>query len=159
MCRTPKPDARGDLRTAAPASRAVGAKHERAWGYRLAPYHPPVLRLCLVFLIVLLPLRGLAGDLLCIQMASGGAAAGVAAAMPPDCPMHAVANAVDTETEADSNLPSVQSCDTCELCMPLAEVARWRADSAACANHAKPVLPSVAFSSASAAPRLEPPIN
>jgi hypothetical protein len=118
-----------------------------------------VSRLFVIFMIVLLPLRGWAGDLMSLQMAMSGAAPGAASAMPADCPMHSQADASSNGAD-DAPMPAgMQNCSSCELCIPMAELAEARLDLLTFAAHAKPLMGRVDFISAAAAPTLKPPIS
>ena len=115
-------------------------------------------RLILIVMIVLLPLRSWAGDLMGVQMAmsaSGGAP--VVSAMPADCPMLTTADA-----EADANkMPAgmLGCCTSCELCIPFAELISTKFDVVTFAAHAKPLTGLVDFKSAAPAPAFKPPIS
>ncbi len=110
-------------------------------------------------MIVLLPLRGWAGELMGLQMAMSGTVAGAASAMPADCPMHAEAAAASNGADDAPLPPGMQNCSSCELCIPLAETAEARLDLFTFAAHAKPLMGRVDFISAPAAPTLKPPIS
>ena len=112
-----------------------------------------------LLLVILLPLRGWAGDLVAIDTAVGKAATPhVAASMPSDCPMHAQA-ATLAEGDADAAAGGMPGCGSCELCVPVAEVAAPRTDVAPLARHVKRSHAAASFVSASAATRLRPPIS
>lgn len=116
-------------------------------------------RLFLLLLIVVLPLRGWAGDLMSVQMAMNGLALQAAEiAMPADCPMQSMQAAASTDdtTQAPAGVPD---CTTCDLCLPIAELASARFDLAPFAARAAPPLRGVAFFSASPAHALKPPIS
>ncbi|MBC7991869.1 MAG: hypothetical protein H7Z15_01320 [Rhizobacter sp.] len=110
-------------------------------------YHAAVRRLFLLLLIVLLPLRAWAGDFMSVQMATSGSGVPAVHAMPPDCPMHSSA---DTAAE---------SCESCELCIPFAEISAAVIDIVEPAAHSKPLMWGVDFISAPPAPALKPPIS
>jgi hypothetical protein len=107
-------------------------------------------------MIVLLPLRGWAGDLMSVQMATSGLAAGVAGAVPPHCPMHAQTGAAQATTPVAAATGNVTCCD---LCVPMAELSSGRLEALSFAAHAKPLTGGVEFRSASPARAVEPPIS
>jgi hypothetical protein len=113
-------------------------------------------RLFLLLMIVLLPLRGWAGDLMGVQMAIGGLASHSVGAMPADCPMRSMhASGHDT-----SPAPAgTEGCTSCDLCLPMAQCASLRFDLVAFAALAAPPMGGVAFFSASAALAFKPPIS
>ncbi|HWH84515.1 MAG TPA: hypothetical protein VNU71_19980 [Burkholderiaceae bacterium] len=118
-------------------------------------YHRRVSRLVIMFMIVLLPLRGWAGDLMSVQMATGGLASHAASGMPADCPMHATADAAQS-----SPAPAgMDGCTSCDLCVPMAELSSTRFDVVAFATQAAPLTGGIAFVSAAPAPALKPPIS
>lgn len=98
-------------------------------------------------LIVLLPLRAWAGDLMSVQMAASNSTVSASQAMPPGCPMHATADA------------ATESCGSCELCIPVAETSTAALDIVELAAHAKPLMGGVDFISVASAPALKPPIS
>lgn len=120
----------------------------------------PMRRLLILIMIVLLPLRGWAGDLMGVQMATSGVASNVADAMPPGCPMHAQTGQAHSgpDTDAAPSHGSVENCASCGLCIPLAEFAGARLDLVAFANRVQPVLDDAEFVSAALAPSVKPPI-
>jgi membrane protease subunit (stomatin/prohibitin family) len=123
-------------------------------------YHRPMRRLLILVMIALLPLRGWAGDLMGIQMATSGSGSMVTQAMPPGCPMHAQAS--QAHPEPDKGGPQTQgdmkNCASCGLCIPLAELAFTRPDIVSLAKHVQPLIGDVDFVSASLAPTVTPPI-
>lgn len=118
-------------------------------------------RLLILIMIVLLPLRGWAGDLMSVQMAmSSAVSASMDAAMPPGCPMHSQASQAHpgSDTDGSQSQGDMKNCASCGLCVPLAELAHARFDSVAFAGHAQPVIGDAEFVSASLAPTVKPPI-
>lgn len=118
-------------------------------------------RLLVLFMIVLLPLRSLAGDLMSVQMMmSSSVSASMDAAMPPGCPMHSEASQDDSGLDADGSQShgDMKNCASCGLCVPLAEMAHVRFDNVAFAVHAQPVNGAAQFVSTSPAPTVKPPI-
>lgn len=121
----------------------------------------PMRRLLVLIMIVLLPLRGWAGDLMSVQMATRSAvSASVEAAMPPGCPMHSQASQAHPgqDGEGSPSQGDMKNCASCGLCVPLAELAHARFDTVAFAGHAQPLVGDAAFVSASLAPTVKPPI-
>lgn len=116
--------------------------------------------LLIAFMIVLLPLRGWAGNAMTIEMATQqvSKAQASAAAMPADCPLQAQALAGNA---AEKTPASVQchSCDTCQLCLALAASTHtaWPADSMDPPD--APLLVSNAYRSAHTAAGYKPPIS
>jgi hypothetical protein len=104
-------------------------------------------------LVLLLPLRGWAGEFMSVQMIADGAGAHVSA-MPPDCPMHAGEFAPLATT-----LPADECCASCELCIPMAELASVRLDAVAYARHEMPRAFGAWFVSAWSTQALKPPIS
>lgn len=119
-----------------------------------------VSRLLIIFMIVLLPLRSWAGDLMSVQMATSGmTGALVSNEMPADCPMLAAASSSQS-TDDSTQLPAgMGCCASCELCTPLAELADISVSIVTFAAHAKPLLAGVEFISAPVAPSFKPPIS
>jgi hypothetical protein len=113
--------------------------------------------LFIVLMLVLLPLRGWAGNVMAVDMVATSLvqakAASMAGLMPmsADCVMH-------SQPPLDDASSHCSSCDTCELCMTAASLAPavWSADRLA----RQPSLLAVnaIFSSAIGAANLKPPI-
>ena len=109
-------------------------------------------------LVVLLPLRGWAGNIMAVDMAATAAMqvnmANVSnqTAMPVDCAMY-------SQPSADDAATSCGSCDTCELCLAVANLthATWAASPFM--RHTSPLASSASFSSANTASSLKPPIS
>ena len=125
--------------------------------------------LLVALMIVLLPLRGWAGNAMAVDMAAqqvlmaqastASTAAMVAeAAMPADCPMHlqAVADKVDQTSGASTHC---HSCDTCQLCLALASWAHMAWPAGAMSRPGAPLLAGTSFRSADTAASLKPPIS
>lgn len=106
-------------------------------------------------MIVLLPLRGWAGDHMSVQMTVGGLASQAVGAMPADCPMKSMHANVHNTSPATAD---TEGCASCDLCLPMAEVARLRFDVVTLAVHAAPPMGGAAFFSASPALAFKPPI-
>ena len=111
-----------------------------------------------MLMIVVLPLRGWAGDLMSVQMATSGLAPQVALAMPADCPMQSMHAAASTD-DASQPPAGALECVTCDLCLPIAELASPCFDVAPFSAHAAPPMRGVAFSSVSTALAFKPPIS
>ena len=131
-------------------------------------YHYLMARLVRILLIslmvVLLPLRGWAGDIMAVDMVAGTiakrasnsvvrtalAAVPRQASMPPDCMMSASASP-DAATHCSN-------CDTCELCLAVIDptISTWSASP--WLPHASPLVTNASFTSASSASNLKPPI-
>ena len=109
-------------------------------------------------LVVLLPLRGWAGDVMAVDMAANAvmqvkmANASNQTAMPVDCAMH-------SQSSADDAATFCANCDTCELCLAVANLtlATWAASPFM--RHTSPLALSASFTSASSASSLKPPIS
>jgi hypothetical protein len=116
--------------------------------------------LLISLMLVLLPLRGWAGNTMAVDTATQKAATSVMQAqmmdtssqtvMPADCDMHA-------QPPSDAAL-KCGSCDTCELCLAVANLTllSWPADHLA--PHTSPLAIAESFSSVARALNLKPPI-
>ena len=116
-------------------------------------------------LVVLLPLRGWAGDIMAVDMVTGAAsklvmnsdtrgdvaAAPSLASMPPDCMMSA-------QTTPDS-ATHCSNCDTCELCLAVVNPAAVFWSSGQWLRHSSPLATNASFTSAGSASNLKPPIS
>ncbi len=119
-------------------------------------------RLFVLLMILLLPLRGWAGDAMGVQMAAGGLASQTVGAMPADCPMRSMHLQASTHESTHDTSPApagTDVCASCDLCLPMAELASPRFDVVAFGAHAAPPMGGVAFFSASPALALKPPIH
>lgn len=121
--------------------------------------------LFVIIMIALLPLRGWAGHVMAVDMASQQVAVAkkaaasqaekeIIAAMPADCPMLAQAGAEDEQAASGAHC----SCDTCELCLALASVKDTGFFQAVFTPHTTPRAANTGFSSAERATGLKPPI-
>lgn len=141
--------------------------------------------LWVVFLLVLLPLRGWAGQLMAVDMAMQQTAQAVAmaiavstnsadrlmqshpsesmAVMPDDCPMHVEATPRGSMNGvADASIDSVNhcsGCDTCELCLAIASFSVSRLTALPTHAGSTPDGWPRGFRSADRASRLKPPIS
>jgi len=120
--------------------------------------------LLLVVMMILLPIRGWAGNDMAVGMAASIVTSATAKAGEPmtsaDCPMHVQTLAADTAN--DSNQASIGqqcSCDTCELCLALATVTHIAWPSGGASPHIAPLTTGIAFHSADSASSLKPPIS
>lgn len=110
-------------------------------------------------MVLLLPLRVWAGDLMSVRMAAGGAPPAMSVAMPADCPMLTQPDAADAGDGGGSASAGMADCMCCDLCIPVAEVAGARPEAVSFARHALPPTGGVAFASAPPAPAFKPPIS
>ncbi len=128
--------------------------------------------LLVALMIVLLPLRGWAGNAMAVDMAAQqvlmtqkAARADVAntaeSAMPADCTMHAQAL---TGKLVDSGSPgaagsSCSDCSTCQLCLAIASFTWTSVTAYAFESPAAPIAVHIRFSNADRAASLKPPIS
>jgi hypothetical protein len=118
-------------------------------------------RWLVLVMVLLMPLRALAGDFMGVQMALGGGLPSASAgAMPADCPMLAQAHAA-AHPDAGAVLSSggAPGCTSCDLCLPIAEWPAATLEVATFAGHEQPLMGGVAFESVAPAPSLKPPIS
>ena len=114
--------------------------------------------LLIAMMLVLLPLRGWTGNIMAIDMAATSAMQAKMVnvshqtAMPLDCAMHSQPSADDAATLCGS-------CETCELCLAVANLthATWAASPFTL--HTSPLAINASFRSASSASSLKPPIS
>lgn len=112
-------------------------------------------RLLLIVLMLVLPLRGWAGDLMALGMAEQqlvtmAAEAANADAMPADCGM-----AMHQDQESS---PGGECC-SCQLCLPLADLAWTAPDLRPTLAQRVPQAAAETFLSATAPPAQRPPIS
>ena len=121
-------------------------------------------RLLLLCLMLVLSLRGWAGEAMATGMAVSQLAAsaqaapgeaGLARAMPADCPMAALA----TDEATNRRDAGASSCSACDLCVPLAALPAGPRLAGDGLPGARPAAHAVRFASATARPGLEPPIS
>lgn len=135
-----------------------------------------LLRLLFVsLLVVLLPLRGWAGNAMAIDMVANItsnsalsleesiATAGqmpmpmlVPMPMPADCAMHSQPS---TDVVADDDAAHCTGCDTCGLCLAVSNVAQVQWPTSHVLHHSSPSASDVRFSSAVKISDLRPPIS
>ena len=116
-----------------------------------------VRRLVLLVMIVLLPMRMWAAELMTLNMAEAELAPAVAA-MPADCPMMAKVGAAATDAGHDHAQPTGKPCLACPLCAAVAGCAATVAE----ADPAPPPLSGTVasrYASAEAPPEHRPPIS
>lgn len=116
--------------------------------------------LFIALLIVLLPLRGWAGNAMAVDMAvqqvlMAQTSVANTAVMPADCPMHM--QALDNQTGAAKL--NCNSCDTCELCLALASWTHTVWAAGKMSRPAAPLLMANDFRSAAATASFKPPIS
>lgn len=131
----------------------------------------------IALIIALLPLRGWAGHVMAVDMAAQQVAVAHAAgqksgmqetdamngAMPADCLMFGKTTS-DTAASLDTGKPvtsgaQCNNCDTCELCLALANSAHAEWPTGIADRHSALVAAGIGFSSADHASRLKPPIS
>ena len=125
--------------------------------YRLPRY------LLIALMIVLLPLRGWAGDIMAVDMAAttvmqakmaGATDETSQAAMPADCIMQPQAPSDDVAAHCCHG----ETCETCELCLAVASLSTAPWVSSPLVRHSSPLALSASFTSAASAANLKPPI-
>ena len=110
-------------------------------------------------MVVLLPLRGWAGDIMAVNMAASAVdQAKIStivsqASMPADCAMHA------NQSTDDASLAQCDKCDTCELCLAVANIAFANWVNTQQPRHSAPMAFDASFSNAVKAMNLKPPIS
>lgn len=108
-------------------------------------------RLLLIVLMLVLPLRGWAGDLMAIGMAEQRlTTVAEAAAMPADCGM---------AMHQDQTASTGGECCSCQLCLPLADLAWTAPDLRPTLAQRVPQAAAETFLSATAPPAQRPPIS
>jgi hypothetical protein len=121
-----------------------------------------VQKLFILFMMVLLPLRGWAGDFMSVQMATSQTVVQVAAAtqnapatqtMAPGCPMHPQA----APTQA-ADPDQTTHCTSCDLCTPVAQLPETVRQPVVHGTEAQPRMRPASFASAALAPTVKPPI-
>ena len=113
--------------------------------------------LLISLMLVLLPLRGWAGNVMAVDMAATtmmqAKTAGAAGQtpMPADCIMQ-------SQAPGDDVAAHCCSCDTCELCLAVASLTTAPWSASALIRHSSPLALSASFTSAASAASLKPPI-
>jgi hypothetical protein len=82
-----------------------------------APYPRVVRRFLVLLMIIVMPLRAAAGDLMSLSMGTHSSST-PSASMPADCEMHLGAGDVRDGDVAAA--PAGTECGTCALCLPVA---------------------------------------
>ena len=114
--------------------------------------------LLIALMLVLLPLRGWAGDVMAVSMAATAVVqakmGGMTnqASMPADCAMHA-------QLSTDDAAEYCSNCDTCELCLAVANLTFATWVDIQQPLHALQVAFDASFSNAVRAMQLKPPIS
>jgi Cu/Ag efflux protein CusF len=118
--------------------------------------------LVIIFLVVLIPLRGWSAERMVVQMAYSQTIAEVADeqismdGMPDDCPM--LAQAKSKAEKPASPGKGFVGCQTCQLCMTLASSSFPQTQLSAQLTEVHPDPAGASFISADLAPRVKPPI-
>ena len=113
--------------------------------------------LLIALMLVLLPLRGWTGDVMAVDMAAGAVVQAKMgsmtsqASMPADCAMH-------TQPSTDDAAGYCSNCDTCELCLSVANLAFATWVDIQQPRHCAPMAFDASFSNAVKAMNLKPPI-
>lgn len=113
-------------------------------------------RLFILFLIVLLPLRGWTAERMAFQMQLGTPVAVSVSAMP--CAMH-LQTVSEHHDAAAAHAPDHKGCQSCQLCMPLASLAAPVLLALVSNPQVQPATGSSRFASADAALGVKPPIS
>lgn len=114
--------------------------------------------LFITLMLVLLPLRGWAGDVMAVNMAATTVAQakinliGSQASMPADCAMHSKSSTNDAAAYCSN-------CDTCELCLAVANLTHASLPASQLTQHSSPLAFDASFSSAARTSKLKPPIS
>jgi hypothetical protein len=119
----------------------------------------PRLTRCLLIalMLVLLPLRGWAGNVMAVDMAamtavkSSMANASSQEPMPADCAMH-------TPTPDAEAVSACSNCDTCELCLAVANLTPAHLPFNRLVRHPSPPAFSSGYTSVTSASNFKPPI-
>ena len=114
--------------------------------------------LFIALMLVLLPLRGWAGNIMAVDMAATAVMqakmvnADKQMDMPADCAMH-------SQSSLDDAGPHCGNCDTCELCLAVANLACAPWPASQLTRHSSPLAFDGSFSSAARVPNRKPPIS
>jgi hypothetical protein len=111
-----------------------------------------------MLMICLLPLRGLVGDAMAVQIVSAPIAGTIEQDMPADCPMQTRVDHVGTGNQSGSDQGVEQSCCSCDLCLPFWESPPTDADVVALACHVLCASPGPASLNLVPRPSFKPPI-
>ena len=110
--------------------------------------------LLIALMLVLLPLRGWAGNVMAVDMAAMTvvkASVTSQVAMPDDC-------AMPMQTADGDTVHTCSNCDTCELCLAVANLTYAPLPLNILARHSSPMVFSSAFTSVASASNFKPPI-
>jgi hypothetical protein len=125
----------------------------------------PSLKRCILIalMLVLLPLRGWAGNVMAVDMAAQQVMMAQSQTtdvvqMPADCAM-TMQEPAQAVKQAGTGSSHCYSCDTCELCLALATASQtnWPASNAS--KHNAALQTGIAFRSAESASSFKPPIS
>ena len=122
-----------------------------------------MVRLVLVVMVLLIPLRGWSAERMCLQMAANQVALELrsvhapVAAMAQDCPM--MANADASREAPDAQDSSGSGCQSCQLCMPLAAAEHLTPNTGEAAPRAAVPPGYMRYASAELTRHTKPPIN
>ena len=119
--------------------------------------------LLIALILILLPLRGWAGNVMAVDMAAQQVLMAQAetvdfAPMAADCTMTMQTMSEGT-TQADSDTARCNSCDTCELCLALATASQASWPTSPVGRHSAALHVGNIFSSAENASSFKPPIS
>jgi hypothetical protein len=122
-----------------------------------------VVRLLIILLVILIPLRGWSAERIVVKIAYSQAveeAVGehiAMAGMPLDCPM--LTQLVAKTDRTSSPAKGSADCQTCQPCMTLASPNLLQTQLALDLVEVHPQSPSATFVSADVAPQVKPPIS
>lgn len=119
--------------------------------------------LLIALMLVLLPLRGWAGNVMAVDMAAqqvtmAQVQAVDVATMSADCVM-AMQTSAEAMKQANQTSSHCHSCDTCQLCLALATPCQVYWHVSPIGRHNAALLTGIAFSSADSASSFKPPIS
>lgn len=126
-----------------------------------------MVRLFVLLLIALLPLRGMALDRMVFQMQSPASAVSLAkdTGMGEDCALHTQAASAaqgagsDAGADPDQGTQQHKGCQSCQLCMPVAALTAPTLAAIKPVPQSVPLLRTTAFASAESARLAKPPIS
>ena len=119
--------------------------------------------LLIALMLVLLPLRGWAGNAMAVDMAAqqvrmAQARAADVVPMPADCAM-AMQTPAEAMQQANQTSSHCHSCDTCQLCLALATPCQVYWPVSPIGRHNAALHTGTAYSSAESASSFKPPIS
>jgi hypothetical protein len=121
-----------------------------------------MLRLLVIILVMLIPLRGWSAERMAVQMAFSQAIVDSVGEqvsmvdMPDDCPT--LAQAKSTAEKSSSSFKGSTGCQACQLCVTLASSSFLQTPLTACLTEGQPESAGIRFISANVAPQIRPPI-